>query len=86
MQARALSAPALNCHDAQSGCLFPSQNAAPYEGSLPAEHLNFSEGFIPFFVLTSVCLLTWNLMQMLLFKIYVPRNFSLCGSCLPVNP
>ena len=85
VQARSLSDPALSCYDAQSGCSLPSQNTAPYEGSLPVECLSFSEDFISFFVLTSACLLTWNHMQMMLFTNHIPRNLSMCGTCLPVK-
>ena len=45
VQARPLSAPALSCHNARPSCSLPSQNTAPYEGSLPGEHLTFS-GYI----------------------------------------
>ena len=48
--------------------------------TLPFQKVSFD-----FFVLTSVCLLTWNHMQMLLFKNHVPRNLSMCVTCLPVN-
>ena len=51
VKARALSAPALSCCDARPGCSLPRQNTAHYEGSLPGEHLNFSEGFTRVFCL-----------------------------------
>ena len=40
---------------------------------------------LDFSVLTPASLLTWNHMQMLLFKNHVPTNLSMCGICLPVN-